>query len=135
MAVYTDPAAPFLTVLLVALAFVIVNFPSVSVWAGFGVALLGAFVDRLDEQARCPQHGVAEHSDGTNCHQSSHRRRGTQRLDDSRRQLTRRFSRRGVHIVEPDRRARSDVGVVRHPDDGPYARAEVGFDLICPHQR
>ncbi|MEQ9247054.1 MAG: LysE family translocator [Nitratireductor sp.] len=45
MAVYTDPAAPFLTVLLVALAFVIVNFPSVSVWAGFGVALRGFLAD------------------------------------------------------------------------------------------
>ena len=45
MAVYTDPAAPFLTVLLVALAFVVVNFPSVSVWAGFGVALRGFLAD------------------------------------------------------------------------------------------
>ncbi|MCT7376022.1 LysE family translocator [Chelativorans salis] len=39
MAIYTDPRAPFLSVVLVALAFVLVNFPSVSVWAGFGVAL------------------------------------------------------------------------------------------------
>lgn len=45
MAVYTDPAAPFVTVLLVALAFVLVNFPSVSVWAGFGVALRGFLAD------------------------------------------------------------------------------------------
>ncbi|MAS12547.1 MAG: lysine transporter LysE [Nitratireductor sp.] len=45
MAVYTDPAAPFLTVFLVAFAFVIVNFPSVSVWAGFGVALRGFLAD------------------------------------------------------------------------------------------
>ncbi|EKF20850.1 LysE family translocator [Nitratireductor pacificus] len=45
MAVYTDPAAPFLTVCLVTLAFVIVNFPSVSVWAGFGVALRGFLSD------------------------------------------------------------------------------------------
>lgn len=45
MAVYTDPTAPFATVLLVALAFVIVNFPSVSVWAGFGVVLRGFLAD------------------------------------------------------------------------------------------
>jgi len=45
MAVYTDPARPFLTVLLVATAFALVNFPSVSTWAGFGVALRGFLAD------------------------------------------------------------------------------------------
>lgn len=45
MAVYTDPARPFLTVFLVAAAFAIVNFPSVSTWAGFGVALRGFLAD------------------------------------------------------------------------------------------
>ncbi|WP_159590481.1 LysE family translocator [Chelativorans xinjiangense] len=45
MAVYTNPQAPFISVLLVALAFTLVNFPSVSVWAGFGVALRGFLAD------------------------------------------------------------------------------------------
>jgi len=45
MAVYTDPARPFLTVFLVATAFALVNFPSVSTWAGFGVALRGFLAD------------------------------------------------------------------------------------------
>jgi threonine/homoserine/homoserine lactone efflux protein len=45
MAVYTDPAAPFLSVLVVALAFALVNLPSVSTWAGFGVALRGFLAD------------------------------------------------------------------------------------------
>jgi threonine/homoserine/homoserine lactone efflux protein len=45
MAVYTDPEHPFLTVLLVATAFALVNFPSVSTWAGFGVALRGFLAD------------------------------------------------------------------------------------------
>jgi threonine/homoserine/homoserine lactone efflux protein len=45
MAVYTDPEHPFLTVLLVATAFAVVNFPSVSTWAGFGVALRGFLAD------------------------------------------------------------------------------------------
>lgn len=39
MAVYTDAKAPLLSVSIVSLAFALVNFPSVSVWAGFGVAL------------------------------------------------------------------------------------------------
>jgi len=39
MAIYTDAERPYLSVLLVATAFVLVNFPSVSVWAGFGTAL------------------------------------------------------------------------------------------------
>ncbi|WP_157015780.1 LysE family translocator [Mesorhizobium xinjiangense] len=45
MAIYTNPAAPVISVLLVALAFVLVNFPSVSVWAGFGTALRGFLSD------------------------------------------------------------------------------------------
>ncbi|NDV85484.1 LysE family transporter [Aurantimonas aggregata] len=39
MAVYTDPARPFATVLLVTLVFGLVNWPSVSIWAAFGVML------------------------------------------------------------------------------------------------
>ncbi|WP_274424558.1 LysE family translocator [Chelativorans sp. YIM 93263] len=45
MAIYTNPQAPFVSILLVALAFTLVNFPSVSVWAGFGVALRGFLAD------------------------------------------------------------------------------------------
>ena len=45
MAVYTDPEAPFLSVLLIGAAFALVNFPSVSVWAGFGTALRGFLSD------------------------------------------------------------------------------------------
>lgn len=45
MAVYTVPSRPFLSVLLVATAFGIVNLPSVSVWAGFGTALRGFLSD------------------------------------------------------------------------------------------
>lgn len=45
MAVYTNPAAPFLSVLIVALAFALVNVPSVSTWAGFGMALRGFLAD------------------------------------------------------------------------------------------
>lgn len=41
MAVYTSPQAPFLSVILVAVAFALVNVPSVSAWAGFGTALRG----------------------------------------------------------------------------------------------
>lgn len=41
MAIYTNPQAPFLSVVLVAVAFALVNLPSVSTWAGFGVALRG----------------------------------------------------------------------------------------------
>ncbi len=39
MATYTDPAAYTATVLIVGLAFALVNLPSVSTWAGFGSAL------------------------------------------------------------------------------------------------
>ena len=45
MAVYSEPAAPFLSVLVVALAFALVNLPSVSTWAGFGMALRGFLAD------------------------------------------------------------------------------------------
>ena len=39
MAAYTDPHRYTLTVFLVALAFVVVGIPSISLWAGFGSAL------------------------------------------------------------------------------------------------
>jgi threonine/homoserine/homoserine lactone efflux protein len=39
MSIYTNPASPFLSVVLVALAFTAVNFPSVSTWTGFGMVL------------------------------------------------------------------------------------------------
>lgn len=45
IAVYTDPAAPFFSAFLVAFAFALVNFPSVSVWAGFGMGLRGFLAD------------------------------------------------------------------------------------------
>jgi threonine/homoserine/homoserine lactone efflux protein len=45
MALYTNPQAPFLSVVLVAVAFAIFNVPCVSVWAGFGVALRGFLAD------------------------------------------------------------------------------------------
>lgn len=45
MALYTDPARPFFSVLAVALAFAAVNLPSVSSWAAFGVALRGFLAD------------------------------------------------------------------------------------------
>lgn len=45
MAIYTSPSAPYLSVLLVATAFALVNFPSVSTWAGFGTALRGFLAD------------------------------------------------------------------------------------------
>jgi threonine/homoserine/homoserine lactone efflux protein len=45
MAVYTNPEAPFLSMLLVTAAFAAVNFPSVSIWAGFGMALRGFLAD------------------------------------------------------------------------------------------
>jgi threonine/homoserine/homoserine lactone efflux protein len=41
MAAYTDPATPFRSVTLISLAFALINLPTVSVWAGFGVALRG----------------------------------------------------------------------------------------------
>lgn len=45
MAVYTNPERPFLSVMLIALAFAAVNVPSVSTWAGFGTALRGFLAD------------------------------------------------------------------------------------------
>ena len=45
MAVYTNPDAPFLSVLLISGAFALVNLPSVSSWAGFGMALRGFLAD------------------------------------------------------------------------------------------
>ncbi|MFU0503189.1 LysE family translocator [Pseudaminobacter sp. NGMCC 1.201702] len=45
MALYTDPTAPLLSVLIVSLGFAIVNLPSVSTWAGFGMALRGFLAD------------------------------------------------------------------------------------------
>lgn len=41
MGAYTNAEQPVLSVLLVGTAFALVNFPCVSVWAGFGVALRG----------------------------------------------------------------------------------------------
>lgn len=45
MSLYTSPAAPFMSVILVSVAFALVNLPSVSTWAGFGVALRGFLSD------------------------------------------------------------------------------------------
>ncbi|CAN7501527.1 LysE family translocator [Mesorhizobium sp. LjNodule214] len=47
MAVYTNPDHPFLSVVLISMAFAIVNLPSVSVWAGFGTALRGFLSDPM----------------------------------------------------------------------------------------
>lgn len=45
MAVYTNVERPFLSVVLISLAFALVNLPSVSTWAGFGMALRGFLAD------------------------------------------------------------------------------------------
>jgi threonine/homoserine/homoserine lactone efflux protein len=45
MAIYTNPQSPFLSMLIVAGAFAVVNLPSVSTWAGFGMALRGFLAD------------------------------------------------------------------------------------------
>lgn len=45
MAVYTNVERPFLSVLLIGVAFTAVNVPSVSTWAGFGMALRGFLSD------------------------------------------------------------------------------------------
>lgn len=45
MAVYTSPESPFLSVLLISGAFALVNLPSVSSWAGFGMVLRGFLAD------------------------------------------------------------------------------------------
>jgi threonine/homoserine/homoserine lactone efflux protein len=47
MAIYTSPQAPFLSVLVISIAFALVNLPSVSSWAGFGVVLRGFLADPL----------------------------------------------------------------------------------------
>ncbi|TQV81622.1 LysE family translocator [Denitrobaculum tricleocarpae] len=39
MTVYSNPNAPYLSVFMIAAAFVVVNFPSVSTWVGFGTML------------------------------------------------------------------------------------------------
>lgn len=41
MAVYTNPASPYLSMALICLVFALVNLPTVSAWAAFGVALRG----------------------------------------------------------------------------------------------
>lgn len=45
MAVYTNPEAAFLSVILIGAVFTLVNLPSVSVWAGFGMAMRGFLTD------------------------------------------------------------------------------------------
>ena len=45
MAVYTEPGSPFLSVIIIGVAFAAVNIPSVSAWAGFGMALRGILSD------------------------------------------------------------------------------------------
>ena len=45
MAIYTTPERPFLSVMIVGVAFALVNFPSVSVWAGLGTMLRGFLSD------------------------------------------------------------------------------------------
>lgn len=45
MAIYASPASPYLSVLVVTAAFTLVNLPSVSVWAGFGMVLRGFLAD------------------------------------------------------------------------------------------
>ncbi|ESZ01607.1 LysE family translocator [Mesorhizobium sp. LNHC209A00] len=47
MAVYTNSERPFLSVILIGVAFTVVNLPSVSVWAGFGTALRGFLSDPM----------------------------------------------------------------------------------------
>lgn len=47
MAVYANPAAPFLSVLIVSFTFALVCVPSVSTWVGFGTALRGFLADPL----------------------------------------------------------------------------------------
>jgi threonine/homoserine/homoserine lactone efflux protein len=45
MSVYTSPQNPFASVMIVVVAFTLVNFPSVSSWALFGVMLRGFLAD------------------------------------------------------------------------------------------
>lgn len=45
MALYTSPASPFWSVMVISAAFTVVNLPSVSAWAAFGVALRSLLAD------------------------------------------------------------------------------------------
>ncbi|MEN3974972.1 LysE family translocator [Emcibacter sp. SYSU 3D8] len=45
MSLYTSAERPILSVILVAVAFALVNLPSVSAWAGFGTAMRGFLAD------------------------------------------------------------------------------------------
>jgi threonine/homoserine/homoserine lactone efflux protein len=45
MAIYANPEQPFVSAAIVVVAFTLVNLPSVSSWAGFGVALRGFLSD------------------------------------------------------------------------------------------
>jgi threonine/homoserine/homoserine lactone efflux protein len=45
VAVYSNPAAPLVSVVLIGVVFGLVNLPSVSTWAGFGTALRGFLSD------------------------------------------------------------------------------------------
>ncbi|MET3789986.1 LysE family translocator [Aquamicrobium terrae] len=45
MAVFSSPANPFLSVVLIAAVFGVINLPCVSSWAGFGMALRGFLSD------------------------------------------------------------------------------------------
>lgn len=47
MAIYTNPDQPFLFVLIITAIFTAVNLPSVSCWAGFGMALRGFLSDPM----------------------------------------------------------------------------------------
>ncbi|TGQ42718.1 MULTISPECIES: LysE family translocator [unclassified Mesorhizobium] len=47
IAVYTDPGRPFLSVMLISAAFAFIMLPSISTWAGFGMALRGFLSDPL----------------------------------------------------------------------------------------
>jgi threonine/homoserine/homoserine lactone efflux protein len=47
MALYTSPAPHVGSVMVIAASFTAVNLPSVSVWAGFGVALRGLLADPI----------------------------------------------------------------------------------------
>ncbi len=45
MAIYTNPARPFLSVAIIAVVFTALNLPCVSLWAAFGQALRGFLAD------------------------------------------------------------------------------------------
>ena len=46
MGAYVNMERPWLSVVLVAVIFTLVNLPSVSVWTGFGIALRGFLANR-----------------------------------------------------------------------------------------